>query len=213
MRPTVLLWHGFMRSPRHLAGFVRRCESAGLQVVAPRVAGPIAMNRRHTVRSVVGELAHQMGPTVVIGHSAGAALAAWSAVQLRGADSGQRLPGGCLGLVLADGTDNLVRGFAHCLPHLGGLPIHLVDADPCACNRHGALSRQVLAEHSPVIQERIFGAGHGDIERQITGDASMESRPSAVYRWVCGDSSSDLVAEQFQQQVLAHALGLFDQAA
>lgn len=150
---TILLWHGFMRSPRHLASMIGMLRSANFAVVAPHARGPVAMNRPSTARSAVARLSATQGlqalqshdspsAVVIVTHSAGAALGAWSALALP--------PTVVRGLVFADGTDNLVRGARQSLPMLRGVPIHLVDADPCPCNRYGALSRLVRANHDVV---------------------------------------------------------------
>lgn len=195
--PTILLWHGFMRSPSHLAPFVHLLMSAGFTVRAPHARGPIAMNSpataRRTARLLLDSDEAGTESIIIVTHSAGAALGAWSALAVH--------PRQVRGLVLADGTDNLVRGFARCLPRLRGVAINLVDADPSPCNRFGALSTQVRDTHHPVHQVHVVGAGHGDIERDV--GAGRERGPSAVYARVCGDRSSDAVAAQFQAAVLA----------
>lgn len=195
--PMILLWHGFMRSPRNLAPFINQLTSAGFIVRAPHARGPIAMNSPATARRAARVFMDGDGASVesiiIVTHSAGAALGAWTALALR--------PIHVRGIVLADGTDNLVRGFARCLPQLCGVPIHLIDADPSPCNRFGALSSQVRATHQPVHQVHVVGAGHGDIEREVGAD--WERGPSAVYARVCGDRSPDVVAAQFQAAVLA----------
>jgi len=209
---TILLWHGFMRSPRNLASMIGMLRSANFAVVAPHARGPVAMNRPSTARSAVARLSATQGlqalqshdspsAVVIVTHSAGAALGAWSALALP--------PTVVRGLVFADGTDNLVRGACQSLPMLRGVPIHLVDADPCPCNRYGALSRVVRANHDVVRYIRVPGAGHGDIERDVSGvRPPARSGPSALYARICGDRSSDAIAAQFQAAVLAAVLDL-----
>lgn len=196
---TVLLWHGFMRSPRHVAAMIQRLEREGLAVMAPHVRGPIAMNRAAPALRAVGALLDSSPASVVIvAHSAGAALGAWAARSLP--------PIQRCGLVLADGTDNLVQGFMRTLPVLRGMPVSLVDAEPSPCNRHGALTRQILAAHDRVQAVRVPGAGHGDFERDVAGQRN--AGPSALYARVCGDRSSDAIADQFQEAVVAAVLAM-----
>ena len=180
---------------------VKTLTSDGCCVFTPKAWGPVAMNSAATARKAARALLQSddwsEAPVVIVTHSAGAALGAWTALALP--------PAMLRGLVLADGTDNLVRGFTRCLPRLRGVPIHLIDADPGPCNRFGALSLHVRQTHDRVTCVRVAGAGHGDIER----DVGSEQGPSALYARVCGDRSSPAVAARFQAAVLAavHELG------
>ena len=179
-RGTVVLLHGFGRSPAALTDVAKRLTAQGARAVGPHLSAwwwPTGMNNTRHLTRVAAELA-AMGcsqPLVVLGHSAGGAAGAWIAAALR--DRGVPVAG----LVLVDGVESPVGSLRRSWPRLRGVPVTALCGPPSPCNRRGALEgwlRQREADPQwPVDVVRVEGMGHGDIEGVGVG----------VYRRWCGD--------------------------
>jgi pimeloyl-ACP methyl ester carboxylesterase len=115
------------------------------------------------------------GPVALVGHSAGAAAASWMATELLDAGADVR------GLVYVDGVESPTRLIERSWPRLAGLPVRAACAPPSRCNRQGRLAEWLSSAPGDVECVVIEGAGHGDVEGPT----------SAVYRYACGDESSD----------------------
>ena len=179
-RGTVVLLHGFGRSPAALSDLAERLTAQGARAVAPQLSvwwWPTGINNTRHLTRVAAELA-AMGcpqPLVVLGHSAGGAAGAWIAAALR--DRGVPVAG----LVLVDAVESPVGSLRRSWPRLRGVPVTALCGPPSPCNRRGALEgwlRQREADPQwPVDVVRVEGMGHGDIEGVGVG----------VYRRWCGD--------------------------
>ena len=126
------------------------------------------------------------GPVVIVGHSAGAAAGAWIAAALLEAGTNVRR------VVMVDGVESPAGLIRRAWPRLGRVDVVDVCGEPSRCNRDGALVGWLQAQDRPVTIVPIAGAGHGDIE----------GGSSAIYRWACGDTSS----EETRAEVLAHVV-------
>jgi len=174
---TVIAVHGFTRGPQHLAAFGEACQRNGWSCVRPSVAArwmPVLMNDRRHLGQVARRLVatgRLIGPTVIVGHSAGAASGTWMAPSLLDAGVDVR------GLVFVDGNDSPNHLISKAWSAVDSLPIRAVMSPPSPCNRDGQLTR-FLEAHRPGSVAVIPGAGHGDIEMQ----------GAAIYRRVCKDT-------------------------
>jgi pimeloyl-ACP methyl ester carboxylesterase len=173
---TVILLHGFTRSPSALDSLSGDCVELGARVLRPRLGSlwwPRSTNNaRHLAREadrLRGQLAD--GPVVVAGHSAGAAAGAWIAGVLIGRGVGVS------SLVMIDGVDSPTRLIRRAWSSILGTSVRAVCAPPSRCNRNGALAAWLATQSGDVETVIVPGAGHGDIEGP-TG---------RVYRWACGD--------------------------
>jgi pimeloyl-ACP methyl ester carboxylesterase len=180
-RGTVVLLHGFGRSPAALEELAQRLAARGATVLGPHLSAwwwPSCTNNTRYLTRVAREIVARgcARPMVVVGHSAGAAAGAWIASTLR--DQGVPVAG----LVLVDGVESPVGSLRRSWPRLRGVPVTALCGSPSPCNRRGALqewlqSREVDSSW-PLEIVRIEGMGHGDIE----GAGLM------VYRRLCGDA-------------------------
>lgn len=179
-RGTVVLLHGFGRSPAALTDVAERLAARGVTVVCPHLSAwwwPTCTNNTRHLTRVAAQIA-SLGcprPLVVIGHSAGGAAGAWITAALR--ERGVPVAG----LVLVDGVDSPVRSLRRSWPGLEGVPVTALCGRPSACNRHGALEEWLHGREPdplwPIHVVRVEGMGHGDIEGAGIG----------VYRRWCGD--------------------------
>jgi pimeloyl-ACP methyl ester carboxylesterase len=197
---TVVLLHGFTRSPAHLDLLSSTCVAAGARTLRPALGSlwwPTSTNNAaHLDR--VGESLHQQlasGPVVVVGHSAGAAAGAWLAAGLLA--GGAAVPV----LVMVDGVESPSGLIRRAWPRLAGVSVRAVCAPPSRCNRQGALASWLAAQGGDVEVETIEGSGHGDIE----------GPSQAIYRWACGDDAAQPAREQVHSAVMARVVsGLGD---
>lgn len=176
---TVVLLHGFSRSPERLADIATMCRSLGAEVVAPHLSAwwwPTSTNNtRHLSRlaHIVAEDAS--GPIVVVGHSAGGAAGAWmaAAMERAGAELGS--------LVLVDPVESPVRSIRRSWSALERVPVTAIIGAPSPCNRQGAFSRWLAEQRHvrfPSLEVvNLPTMGHGDIEGAGIG----------VYVRLCGD--------------------------
>lgn len=180
VRGTVVLVHGFGRSPGALTDVAERLAARGATVLRPHLSAwwwPTSTNNTRHLTRVAGQVEHLgcPGPIVVIGHSAGGAAGAWIAAALR--DRGVPVAA----LVLVDGVESPVGTLRRSWPRLRGVPVTAVCGSPSPCNRRGALETWLRQrEEDPswrVEVVRLEGMGHGDIEGIGVG----------VYRRWCGD--------------------------
>ena len=199
----VVLCHGFSRGPRAMSALAWRCQATGLRTFRPAYPsfGRHGLNSSRLVTQLADLIAALPGVArerrpglVLVGHSAGAAVAA--ALSRRLVARSIRVAG----LVFVDGVDNraeMVKDVVESTDAPALPAILLVDSRPSRCNREGALSRMLL-ETVPVVGGwQIHGAGHGDVERWIPGAPGIvngpvghaRSRPGMAYRLACGDAS------------------------
>lgn len=179
-RGTVVLLHGFGRSPTALADLAERLAIKGAKVVGPHLSAwwwpTCTNNTRHLTRVAVDLAGAALPrPVVVVGHSAGGAAGAWIAAELtaRGVD--------VAALILVDAVDSPVRSIRRSWPRLRGVPVTALCGPPSPCNRRGALEGWLLQREADpqwtIDVVRVEGMGHGDIEGAGIG----------VYRRWCGD--------------------------
>lgn len=176
---TVVLLHGFSRSPRDLADIAAMCRSLGADVVAPRLSAwwwPTSTNNtRHLTRFARQLAAEASGPIVVIGHSAGGAAGAWITSTLVRAGAKVSM------LVLVDAVESPVRSIARSWSVLEHVAITAIIGAPSPCNRNGAFRRWLSEQpHDRVPDLEVIelpGMGHGDIEGAGIG----------LYVRLCGD--------------------------
>jgi hypothetical protein len=198
----VLLQHGFTRQPRHLRGLALALASAGLVTARPAVA---SLGPRRTLLDptfltaltlALADLVERppddpenpllrsgihvgSGGLVLMGHSAGAAVACHQAAVLAERGGGTAP----VATVLLDGTESPTGLVARALPVLADLAVRLVAAPPARCNRRGALTAQLAAGRAGLLGVTVLGGGHGDAE-------DARGRPPAVYRAACGDRTA-----------------------
>ncbi len=193
---TVVLLHGFTRSPRHLDDLSSRCVSMRARTLRPALGSlwwPTSTNNAAHLDRVSEALQQRLmpGPVVVVGHSAGAAAGAWLAAGLRSAGAPVTR------LVMVDGVESPSGLIRRAWPRLRGVPVHAVCAPPSRCNRQGALAAWLRDQVGDVEVETIEGSGHGDVE----------GPSQAIYRWACGDDgeqpSRQLVLAAVMAQVAA----------
>lgn len=179
-RGTVVLLHGFGRSPAALTDLAQRLAARGAVVLGPHLSAwwwPTCTNNTRHLTRVAGELAGRglPRPLVVIGHSAGGAAGAWIAAELR--DGGVPVAG----LVLVDGVESPGGSLRRSWPRLRGVPVTALCGPPSPCNRRGALEnwlrRQEVDPRWSIDVVRVEAMGHGDIEGAGIG----------LYRRWCGD--------------------------
>lgn len=192
---TVVLLHGFTRSPEHLGLVSSACVALGVRTLRPALGSlwwPTSTNNAaHLDRVGVSLLRHLApGPVVVVGHSAGAAAGAWLTAGLRAA--GAAIPA----LVMADGVESPSGLIRRAWPRLAGVTVRAVCAPPSRCNRHGALASWLAAQDGDVEVETIEGSGHGDIE----------GPSQAIYRWACGDDANQPVGERVRAAVMTRVV-------
>ena len=196
-RGAVLLVHGFSRRPAHLQVLAERFKAEGLTVIRPRLSAlspRTAMSRADALAMIAAEIG-QCGvdagiPWVVVGHSAGAAAGTWLGAELLESGVGIR------GLVYADGVESPSGLIARAWPRVSHLPVFDVCGEPSRCNRRGGLVEWLEPRRSGVFGVFVPGGGHGDVE-----GASL-----AVYRWACGDRSSQATRELVLDLIVGRAL-------
>ena len=198
-RGAVLLVHGFTRGPEHLQTLAERFTSEGLTVIRPRlgVLSPrTAMSRTSALDPIAREIRQsevEPGlPWVVVGHSAGAAAGTWLGAELMESGVGIR------GLVFADGVESPSRLIARVWPRVSHLPVFDVSAEPSRCNRQGGLVDWLEPRCCGVFGVHVPGSGHGDVE----------GAPLALYRWACGDRSSQATRELVLGLIVGRALSM-----
>ncbi len=157
---TVVLVHGFTRSPAALDALSADCAEMGARVLRPHLGSlwwPSSTNNADHVARVADRLREQLaeGPVVVAGHSAGAAAGAWIAGTFvaRGADVSS--------LVMIDGVDSPTRLIRRAWPSLSGVSVRAVCAPPSRCNRNGALAAWLAAQSGDVETVVVPGPGMG----------------------------------------------------
>ncbi len=195
---TVVLLHGFTRSPRHLDLLSAGCVAAGARTLRPALGSlwwPTSTNNPAHLDRVAAAVRTQLapGPVVVVGHSAGAAAGAWLAAGLLAAG----VP--VTRLVMVDGVESPSGLIRRAWPRLSGLAVRAVCAPPSRCNRHGALAAWLAGRDDGVDAQVdvIEGSGHGDIE----------GPSQAIYRWACGDDGTQPARERVLSTVMAQVIG------
>jgi len=192
-RGTVVLLHGFSRSPEDLADIAAMCRSLGADVVAPHLSAwwwPTSTNNTRHLTRIARQIAEgasggakradrpqpqATGPIVLIGHSAGGAAGAWitAALVRAGADVSM--------LVLVDPVESPVRSIRRSWSALQHVAITAIIGAPSACNRKGAFGRWLSEQrHDRVPALEVIelpAMGHGDIEGVGIG----------LYVRLCGD--------------------------
>ena len=192
---TVVLLHGFTRSPEHLGLLSSACVAVGARTLRPALGSlwwPTSTNNAaHLDRVGESLLPHLApGPVVVVGHSAGAAAGAWLTAGLRAA--GAPVPA----LVMVDGVESPSGLIRRAWPRLAGVSVRAVCAPPSRCNRQGALASWLAVQDGDVEVETIDGSGHGDIE----------GPSQAIYRWACGDDAKQPAGERVRAAVMARVV-------
>lgn len=192
--PVAIVFPAFTRCAADLGGFTTELRTHGFEAsavtLAPKVFPVLYCVKSH-LDAVAGEIAQKYAhrSVVLLGHSAGAAAAAYVASVLRKSLVQIR------GVIFIDGVDSPNRLIAKSLPSLEGYSIGAVLAPPSPCNRRGALQK-FLTGFPRADVAVIPGAGHGDIEG---GDKK-------IYRLACGDRSDAVTAERFTTAVISMAL-------
>lgn len=199
---TVVLLHGFSRSPERLADIAMMCRSLGADVVAPHLSAwwwPTSTNNtRHLTRLADRVAEDASGPIVVIGHSAGGAAGAWITAALERADAEVGM------LVLIDPVESPVRSIRRSWSALEHVAITVIVGAPSPCNRQGAFSRWLAEQRHArvpaleVVQMPLMG--HGDIEGAGIG----------VYVRLCGDdpaAPARVALLDFVRQAVERGLG------
>jgi hypothetical protein len=186
---TVVLLHGFTRSPERLASLSSDCVALGARTVAPALGSlwwPTSTNNAAHLGDVIVAMESLVaqGPVVVVGHSAGAAAGAWIAAGLveRGIPVAT--------LVMVDGVESPSHLIARSWDGLAGARVRAVCAPPSRCNRDGSLATW-LADRGGAEVVVLPGLGHGDIEGPTTG----------IYRWACGDDPRQPAGEEARHLV------------
>lgn len=153
-----VLFHGFARSGTHLQGLADALAERGISTVRPDLGSLNwfrSPNRAGYVDRVGEACAEVVGAgAVLVGHSAGAAVAAACAPRM--AD--------CAGIVMVDGVENPTHHIERNWPAISALPIIALCSPPSPCNRQGMLDRQLTAWGFTGLRGVVQGSGHGDIE-------------------------------------------------
>jgi hypothetical protein len=98
--------------------------------------------------------------------------------------------------VAVDGVESPAGLIRRAWPRLVDVECRAVLAPASPCNRQGQLAEWLSQQDSDVETVTIEGSGHGDIE----------VLRSPVYRWACGDDSSDDTRTLVLQTVVRLAL-------
>jgi pimeloyl-ACP methyl ester carboxylesterase len=184
---TVVLVHGFTRSPRALAELSDRCLLLGARTLRPALGSlwwPTSTNNASHLSHVADEVERMVaaGPVVVVGHSAGASSGAWIAAALL--DHGVSVTS----VVMVDGVESPTGLIRRSWPRMVSVRVHAVCAPPSRCNRDGALAAWLADRPGECELVIVPGSGHGDIEG-----------PSrALYRWACGDDAEQPAASRLR---------------
>ena len=172
--PWAVLCHGFARSGAHLQGLADALAARGVATVRPDLGALNwfrSPNNARYLDHLVSRLAPIVGSgAVLVGHSAGAAVAAYCAPRLDA----------CAGIVMVDGVENPTHHIERNWADLRDIPIIAIGAPPNPCNRRGLLDRQLSAWGFTGLHGVVTGAGHGDIE---------DGNPW-ITRAVCGSRST-----------------------
>jgi hypothetical protein len=169
---------------------------AGVATVRPALSAwdwTRGINNSSYLTTVASRLAQGLpsGPVVVVGHSAGAAAGAWIAGAL--IDDGVDVRR----MVMVDGVESPAGLIRRAWPRLEAVDVVDITGEPSPCNRQGALVDWLAQQERPSVVIPIPGAGHGDIEVER----------SLVYRWACGDDSSDEVRAWVLATVVESVIG------
>ena len=174
---TVVLLHGFTRSPRHLDLLSAGCVAAGARTLRPALGSlwwPTSTNNAAHLDRVAAAVRTRSprpgGRRRAFGRCGGgrvdrrraARRPAWPSAARHGRR--RREPH---------------RPHPSRLAAAGGIAVRAVCAPPSRCNRQGALAAW-LADPTTARRRRcdvLPGSGHGDIE----------GPSQAIYRWACGD--------------------------
>jgi hypothetical protein len=208
--------HGFTRRASHLRGLAGLLAAEGLAVVRPDVSSLRPTRSMHdpvwltevalTVARAVDAGIPQSrgieadGPWVLLGHSAGAAVATHvaSCLESRHGD-GRRVAA----LVLLDPVDSVGGLLAKALAG-GGLhaPGVAHACRPSRCNRHGATVRELARRGWPVIDHP--GLAHPDPERIPADGLAASVAPADPWASrVCGAPGSGEAVAHLAQAVRA----------
>ena len=191
MRGTVVLLHGFTRSPEALQGLSDRCVAMGARTLRPALGSlwwPTSTNNSGHLTRIADQLLPMLGqdPVVVAGHSAGASAGAWIAAELlvRGAD--------VTSLICIDGVESPTHLIRRSWERLASVSVRAVCAPPSRCNRQGALAAWLEMQERAAEIVIVPGSGHGDIEGASQG----------IYRWACGDDPHQPAGQQVRDLVV-----------
>ena len=191
IRGTVVLLHGFTRSPAALQDLSARCVVMGARTLRPALGSlwwPTSTNNAGHLTRIADQMLSLIGPgpVVVAGHSAGASAGAWIAAELvaRGVD--------VTSLVCIDGVESPTHLIQRSWERLSAVPVRAVCAPPSRCNRQGALAAWLEAQDRAAEIVIVPGSGHGDIEGASQG----------IYRWACGDDPDQPAGQQVRDLVV-----------
>jgi len=181
-----IVLHGFTRRGGKLGELSENLAQHGISTIRPDLGSLNwfrSVNSDHYLDRVAVRLRELTPPgTVIVGHSAGAAAAAYLAPRLND----------CAGIVMVDGVENPTHHIEKNWSAIEGLPLVAICAPPNPCNRHGLLARQLHEWNFTGVGGVVQGAGHGDVE---------DGNP-VVYRLVCGSSSSAATKELVRNLVV-----------
>jgi len=189
-----VLLHGFTRRGRDLAPLADAFAAQSVATISPdlgafnwfrSVNNPRFLDR--VARDLVADI---RGAPVIVGHSAGAAAAAYLATRLPAVS----------GIVFVDGNDGPTRLIARSWPALVDIPMVAVCAPPSRCNRGGAFAAWAASHGVP--GGVVPGMGHGDIE----------GASGPMYRVICGDASTPQMREWLRDFVVELGCALLNGA-
>jgi len=174
----ILLLHGFGRGPAALDRLAYALARDGFWVMRPHLRsrpgkrGISDLEVMSALGFAVAAWRPTAGPLVVVGHSAGGAVAMRAAAQL--------VEGGATvhGVVLLDSNGNIERIMEPALTTLtrAGVPVRTVAAAPGPCNRQGQIVRW-LAEQDLGFAGVLTSGTHCDAE---------DDKADATCRLLCG---------------------------
>lgn len=207
----ILLLHGFGRGPAALDRLADALARDGFWVMRPHLRsrpGKGGINDVEVMSALgfaVAAWRPTAGPLVVVGHSAGGAVAMRAAAQL--------VQGGATvhGVVLLDSNGNIERIMEPSLAVLvrAGVPVRTVAAAPGPCNRQGKIARWLAEQDLGFTGVALTSGTHCDAEddkadatcRLLCGGA-VNPADAAVLRalvvgwsraWIRGTEDADLV--------------------
>jgi pimeloyl-ACP methyl ester carboxylesterase len=196
---AVLLHHGFARGPGVLEVMAATLVATGRTVVRPwirsfgRARGMTDPDHVTEVARASVALVPEATQWVVVGHSAGGAVAAFGAASLV-----EQSHASISGLVLVDPNESTVPmlkpGATRVAEHATSSVVRVVAAEPGRCNRQGKGPRDVAAAAPGALMLRVAGGTHCEIEgeaadivcRRLCGGRSDPTRTDLVHGLVVG---------------------------